>query len=661
MRKNVTFPLFTIIILSFSFVLKAQIQTVADFHPSISQTLLPDGTLFDSWDDSTKYTRIYHVSQNNSKASDDNMGTEDRPFLTINHAAQVVKPGECVYIHTGTYRELVRPLQSGDGPDRMIKYQAAPGEQVIIKGSRVINTDWILSVDPNNSLTAEASLQLNKDLGFPATSYSKRIMMTTLPDNLFENEYFPLKTANTTDAEFDMMDWATRFRKRIPYILPRCLLFQNGQRMSQLAAYEDMVHLPGSCWVAPDGKTIHIHPFGGENPNDQLFEIAVQHHLIQPQTIGLGYIRISGLILEHCANGFLRSGEGALFAMGGHHWIIEGNIVRQMNALGIEVGTSAFERRDPRNSDYIAGQGQSPSQQQQGQQPVRMANPNSGHNIIRKNIVSDCGTAGIRGLGNAYALVEDNYVHDCGWQDAEHHWEVAAIKLLGCNGTLVRNNYISNMNGCMGIWLDWNNKNSRVTRNVIRNISTLQGAIFIEASQILNLIDNNIIWNVNGEGVRLADTDNAIVAHNLLVNVTEGQVVARVATDRSLGGRKLTSTKNQVINNIIVNPGKPVTFVDPSNIADYNMYISTLESKSVMKDKGANSKVIQGNITLDEDNLFLTWRTSSALPSVPVIKNCEFDFFNNPRNSGYNVPGPFQVLSNLATLQLFDGLGITFR
>ena len=657
MKKISGIIILIILLFKCGFVSNGQNSTNIKNRSSFSENMLPDGTLFDSWDDSTKYTRIYHVSQNNSKASDDNMGTEDRPFLTINHAAQVVKPGECVYIHAGTYRELVRPLQSGDGPDKMIKYQAAPGEQVIIKGSRVINTKWFLSVDPNNSLTAEASLQLNKDLGFPATSYSKRIMMTTLPDNLFENEYFPLKTANTTDAEFDMMDWATRFRKRIPYILPRCLLFQNGQRMSQLAAYEDMVRLPGSCWVAPDGKTIHIHPFDGKNPNDQLFEIAVQHHIIQPQTVGLGYIRISGLILEHCANGFLRSGEGALFAMGGHHWIIEGNKVRQMNALGIEVGTSAFEGRDPRNAEY-----KRPSlPPQQGQQPVRMANPNSGHNIIRKNIVSDCGTAGIRGLGNAYALVEDNYVYDCGWQDAEHHWEVAGIKLLGCNGTLVRNNYISNMNGCMGIWLDWNNKNSRVTRNVIRNISTLQGAIFIEASQIPNLIDNNIIWNVDGEGVRLADTDNAIVAHNLFVNVTEGQVVARVATDRSLGGRKLTSTNNQVINNIIVNPGKPVTFEDPSNIADYNMYISTIESKSVMKDKGANSKVIQGNITLDEDNLFLTWRTSSALPSVPVIKNCEFDFFNNPRNSGYNVPGPFQGLSNLATLQLFDGLGITFR
>lgn len=657
MRKNVTFNLFMVIIFSSCFVLKAQIQIGRAYHPSISQTVLPDGTIFDSWDDQTKYTRIYHVSQNHPKASDENEGTEEHPFLTINHAAQVVKPGECVYIHSGTYRELIRPLHSGDGPNRMIKYQAAPGEQVIIKGSRVINTDWILSVDPNDSLTAEAKLQLNNELGFQATSYSKRIMMTTLPDNLFENGYFPLKTANTTDAEFDMMDWATRFRNRIPYILPRCLLFQNGQRMSQLAAYEDMVHLPGSCWVAPDGKTIHIHPYGYEHPDNQLFEIAVQHHLIQPQTIGLGYIRISGLILEHCANGFLRSGEGALFAMGGHHWIIEGNTVRQMNSLGIEVGTSAFERRDPRNADYNAGQEKRPSSQQ-GQQAVRMANPNSGHNIIRKNIVSDCGTAGIRGLGNAYALVEDNYVYDCGWQDAEHHWEVAGIKLLGCNGTLVRNNYISNMNGCMGIWLDWNNQNSRVTRNVIRNISTLQGAIFIEASQIPNLIDNNIIWDVNGEGVRLADTDNTVVAHNLLVNVTEGQVVARVATDRSLGGRKLTSTRNQVLNNIFVNQGKPVIFMDLSNIADYNMYITTVEGKSVMKDKGANSKVIQGNITLDEDNLFLIWETFSVLPSVPVIKNCELDFFNNSRTSDLNIPGPFQGFYNKVTLQLLDGLSI---
>ena len=79
-----------------------------------------------------------------------------------------------------------------------------------------------------------------------------------------------------------------KWKGRIPYTLPRGLLFQDGRRMAQLATYEDLVRLPGSYWVAPDGKTVHIHPFGGGNPNGRLFEAAVQPHIIQPQTLGAG-------------------------------------------------------------------------------------------------------------------------------------------------------------------------------------------------------------------------------------------------------------------------------------------------------------------------------------------------------------------------------------
>lgn len=642
MRNLVGLILVNVVLLSTGFESKAQKKTEMNYPPSISQTPLPDGTLFAYWDDQTQYTKVYHVSQNNPKASDKNDGMEERPFLTINRAAQAVKPGECVYIHTGVYRELVRPLNSGERPDKMIKYQAAPGEQVVIKGSRIIDNQWVLSIDPHDSLAASGSLQLNKELGFPANSYSKQIMMITIPDDIFEDGYFPLKTANTTDSDFGMMNWATRWKGRIPYILPRCLLFQNGQRMSQLAAYEDLVRLQGSYWVAPDGKTIHINAFDNVNPNDQIFEIAVQNYIIQPQTTGLGYIKISGLILEHCANGFLRSGEGALFTMGGHHWIIEGNIVREVNALGIEIGSSAYEWRDPRNAGNV---------QEQEQRPPRQGQQHGGH-IVRRNVVYNCGTAGIRGLGVSNALLEDNNINNCGWQDVEFHWEVAGIKLLNAHGTLVRNNYISDILGGCGIWLDWDNQNSRVTRNVIRNITTLQGAIFIEASQVLNLVDNNIIWNVNGQGVRLADTDSTIVAHNLFANVTEEQVVARVATDRSIGGRKLTSTGNQILNNIIVNQGKPIQFSNPGNVADYNIYLSTVAGKSALKDSGANSKVFQADITLDEEKLLLSWKPAPALPLVPVLKNCELDFFNNHRTTVHNVPGPFQGFSNPVILKL---------
>src|SRR5208283_4647308 len=126
------------------------------YQPAVPLALMPDGTPFLGWSDQTRYTRTYHVSRNNPQASDDNDGTEAHPFRTINHAAQVVKPGERVWIHAGVYREMVRPRLSGEGPDRMIAYEAAPGEQVILRGSRVLATKWNLAIDPRRDTPAPA-------------------------------------------------------------------------------------------------------------------------------------------------------------------------------------------------------------------------------------------------------------------------------------------------------------------------------------------------------------------------------------------------------------------------------------------------------------------------------------------------------------------------
>jgi hypothetical protein len=422
---------------------------------------MPDGKPFLVWHDQTVYTKTYHVSQNHPQASDTNPGTEALPFRTIGQAAQLVKPGERVWVHSGIYRELVRPRFAGEGADRMIAYEAAPGDKVIIRGSRIVESRWEQSLDPHEP---------DNDSGGRAI-FSKRLWMTILADNMFENGYFPFQTPNASNEELDLMAWAMRWKGRIPYTLPRGLLFQEGRRMTQLATYEDLVKLPGSYWVAPDGKKVHIHPFGSGDPNGKLFEAAVQPHLIQPETAGLGFIRISGFTLEQCANGLPRVGVGALFTKGGHHWIIENNTVRQVNSVGIEIGFSIFESRDRRFT--------------------RRTDPDLGHHIVRNNRISECGSAGIRGLHVSYALVENNLIHDCGWQDAEFHWEVAGIKLLINRGTLVRYNRIFRVQGGCGIWMDWDNQYSRVTTNIIHDISSVQGAIFVEASQIPNLVDHN--------------------------------------------------------------------------------------------------------------------------------------------------------------------------
>jgi hypothetical protein len=589
------------------------------YSPLNPQIIMPDGSPYMSWSEQTRYTKTYHVDQKHPRAADDNPGTDELPFRTINRAAQVVKPGERVWIHAGVYREMVQPRVSGEGPDRMIAYEAVPGEQVIVKGSRVLEGGWERSRYPRGANAR--------------SRFSRKLWMMTLPETMFEDGFNAFQTPNATDEEMDLMPWALSWKGRLPYTLPRGLLFQDGRRMVQLATYEDLVRLPGSYWVAPDGKTVHIHAFGGDDPNGKLFEAAVQPHIIKPQGPGFGFIRVNGLVLEHCANSFLRTGIGALFTMGGHHWIIERNTIRQVNSVGIEIGFAIFERQDRRYT--------------------KRQDPNLGHTIVRNNRVYDCGTAGIRGLTNSYALVEDNEITDCGWQDAEYHWEMAGIKLLINTGTLVRNNYIARIQSAGGVWLDWNNRNSRVTGNVIRDISTVQGAVFVEASQHPNMVDHNVFWNIDGQGVRVADTDYLVIAHNLFARVQEDLVVARVATDRSLGGRRLTSTGNRVVNNIFVDPERPINFGDPSNIADYNVYLVTSDRDWAKPLPGeTHSVVMKGDVQLDAKELILTWNPAQALPSVPAVKGCDRDFAGRERTGETTVPGLFLGLSRAATFRL---------
>lgn len=578
------------------------------YKPLEPNVAMPDGSPFASWTEETRYTKTYHVDQNHPQASDENPGTEQLPFRTVNKAAQVVRAGERVWIHSGVYREMVEPRYSGEGPDRMIAYEAAPGERAVLKGSRVLESKW------------ERSARLIG--GARPSQYSRKLWMATLADSLFSGGHNAFATPNATDEEMDLMPWALSWKGRLPYTLKRGMLFQDGRRMAQLAAYEDLVRLPGSYWVAEDGKTVHIHAFGGGDPNGATFEAAIQPHIFKPREPGSGFIRVSGLVMEHCANSFLRTGIGALFTMGGHHWVIEGNTVLQANSVGIEIGFDVYEKKDKRWT--------------------RRQDRDFGHTIVRNNVIRDCGTAGIRGLTNTHALVERNEITDCGWQDAEYHWETGGIKLLINTGTLVRDNHIARIEGGGGVWLDWNNRNSRVTGNVIRDISSVQGAVFIEASQAPNMVDNNVFWNIDGQGVRAADTDELVVAHNLFGRVKGDLVVGRVATDRSLGGRKLTATNNRVVNNVFVESGRPLNFGDPSNRAENNVYVSAGGGAGVRPLEGERgSKVMDGAVSLDEKSLVLSWRMSSPLPSVPVVPGVGRDFHGRERLGPVNAPGPF--------------------
>ena len=217
------------------------------------------------------------------------------------------------------------------------------------------------------------------------------------------------------------------------------IVFQEGRRLVQLSTYEDLVRVPGSFWVDTTSTMLHIHPYSRLNPNEAVMEVTVQEHLFKPDVADLGYIQVKGITFMHAGNGFLRTGVGALFTMGGHHWIIENNRFEGVNSVAVEIGARSIEvaDREASRSDW----------QRARQSPGQM--------IVRGNVIADAGTGGIQGYVLLGALVEDNHLYDIGWQDVERYWENAAIKLLRTTDTLVRRNLIHDVQASSAIWLDW--------------------------------------------------------------------------------------------------------------------------------------------------------------------------------------------------------------
>lgn len=574
---------------------------------------------FAQWDDLTIYSKEYVVDQRHRNASDTNPGTYDMPLKTINRALELVLPGEKVLIHTGIYREKLIPLRGGKSENKMISIVAAPGNHVIIKGSKPLNANWkqrkiYTDVVPDTLLTY---------------SWSRKTWVTTVDDSFFEDNYYPFKLPNIHPDEHQMMPWAHLVKDIPPFTTKRALLFQNGKRMTQLEDYGDLNKLPGSFWIDKDDKTVHIHSFDGGNPNNSFIEVAVKDQLLKPNKVGLNYIRLSGLTFEHCANGFLRTSTGAITSLGGHHWIIENNTIRHINSSGLEFGYLPYEFEDPRPDN-----------------PKRKSENSIGFVIVRNNTIYDCGTAGIRSFVVTDGQISNNHIYDCGWQDAENYWECSGIKMLVTYRTLVSNNHIHDIQGGNGIWLDWDIRYSRITGNLIHDIQNIQGGIFIEASHLPNLIDNNVVWNIDGNGIYANDTDFLMVYHNLVGNITGNVVHAIVQTDRNLNGRKLTAEKNLIYNNIFIN-GLPMKFSSTTNKSDYNLFVSTKEpnkfSLAEMQSLGLekHSTFIRAQVSFDSSFNALNWLSDEIIFSVPLRSEVKLDFFNFKRPKEENAVGPF--------------------
>ena len=525
--------------------------------------ILPEGNSFDFWERDCTYTQVLHVNGQHPAASDDNDGSEHAPFKTIGRAAQLAQPGTKVSIHAGLYRECVRPAMGGTDAEHMICYEAAGDGDVVIRASEQV-TEFIPST----------GWMLQRGWGKKQELPGVKVWAHELDPDMFRG-YNPFCAVNILHdrlfIEYDKTDMTT-------YLNRRGCVFCDGKPLTQVALYNGMAEKDNTYWVEHNGQTVHFRLKDDEDPRDHLIEITVREQCFAPKIPFLNYIKVKGLICEHAATGAPVPQRGAISCYRGHHWVIEDCQVNWSNALGIDVGNECWHHEHI--EDEVIG-----------------------YSVIRGCTIRDAGVCGIAGLFAKHLLIEDNVIEGTGWQKMELSWEAGGIKLHDTVETLIRRNVFRNTFRADHLWLDCNNENNRITANLFLNGIEQREAIFIECTRDgVNLIDNNIIWNVegrfdpakvpvepgssgwyklkeddtvNGYAIYGEGTDRLYIAHNLIGKCRHSGYYAKPVGFR-MGGtnRGGTSRKAKIINNIFYDCGEAaIVFPTEDNVAEGNLYV----------------------------------------------------------------------------------------
>lgn len=125
--------------------------------------------------------------------SDSNPGTLAQPWATLQHAAEVMQPGDTVYVRSGTYTQSVVLRRSGS-VNQPLTFAAYPGETVILDGA---NTEYAaFQNDPNDNVSDITingfTIRNYRGFGIVFWSINHRITLTnlTIRDNAGEGIRF---------------------------------------------------------------------------------------------------------------------------------------------------------------------------------------------------------------------------------------------------------------------------------------------------------------------------------------------------------------------------------------------------------------------------------------------------------------------------------------
>jgi alpha-N-arabinofuranosidase len=414
------------------------------------------------------HARTFYIAFNGNDA---NPGTDEAPFRTIQHAANLAQPGDIITVHEGIYRERIDPPRGGTSDTNRIVYQAAPGEKPVITGSEPIK-NWAKVQDDVWKVV------------IPNTFFGN---FNPYSDLIHGDWFNPLGRQHHTGA-----------------------VYLHGYWLAEAATLDDVLKPMGEVglWFAQvDSKNTTIWAqFNTIDPNEAPVEINVRRTVFYPSKTGINYITVRGFTLEDAATNWAPPTAEQIGVVGPHWakgWIIERNLVRNSVCSGISLGKYG-DQYDNTSADSAEGYVKTIDR--------ALANgwtkENIGHHIIRNNTITDCGQAGIVGsLGAAFSTINDNTIRDIHMRRTFTGAEMAGIKFHGAIDVQIVHNRIYRT--CRGLWLDWMAQGTRVSRNLFYDNDE---DVFVEVDHGPFLLDNNLLLS----SLSLVDnSQGGAYAHNL--------------------------------------------------------------------------------------------------------------------------------------------------
>jgi len=237
----------------------------------------------------------YEVAQRHPQASDDAPGTGERPWKSINKAAEQARAGDVVVIRGGRYREHVLVKSSGTA-QAPIRFEAAPGEHVVVTGADRL-TGWRKTDDTRPIYRLAWPHQFitwNRTMAHPADEYHR--------------------------------------------LIGRCeQVTVDGYLLHQVLSTNQLA--PGTFLADVANQTLFVWDNGSRDLSKTHVEASVRQEIFRVEG---DHVQLRGLRLRYAAN---MAQHGAV-VLAGRHNVMEDCVIEAMNASGATfTGEEAVVRR----------------------------------------------------------------------------------------------------------------------------------------------------------------------------------------------------------------------------------------------------------------------------------------------------------------------------